>query len=225
VDVVLTDTQRAYELIKQKIITTEMLPGAVIQEAALMSELGLGRTPIREALKLLEADRLVTVSPRRGMFVTPINISDLAEIQEIRSVLDLLAVRLAALRITPSELTQLRALMEEARATLANAVETPGGPGAAHEQHTRSLLVLDHRFHRLLAESTRNNLLMAETEMLYSLSMRIWYHLLDRVGPSDLALNALTEVVDALEAGDSCKAEQAMSRHISGFGDSLRRAL
>src|SRR5512136_896893 len=113
---VLTDTQRAYELIKQKIITTEMPPGAVIQEATLMSELGLGRTPIREALKLLEAEHLVTVSPRRGMFVTPINISDLAKLQEIRAVLDMLIVRLAAQRVTPSDLAQMHAWVEETRA-------------------------------------------------------------------------------------------------------------
>ena len=84
---VVTDTQRAYERIKERIITTQMPPGAVIQEAVLMTELGLGRTPIREALKILEAEKLVVVSSRRGMFVSGVSISDLAEIQEIRSVL------------------------------------------------------------------------------------------------------------------------------------------
>ena len=99
-----TDTQRAYELIRVKIITTQMPPGAVIHEGDLMAELGLGRTPIREALKLLEAQRLVSVSPRRGMFVAPINLADLGEIEEMRSVLDPLSVRLAAARIMPAVL-------------------------------------------------------------------------------------------------------------------------
>jgi DNA-binding GntR family transcriptional regulator len=209
---VLTDTRRAYELIKQKIITTEMPPGGVIQEAALMSELGLGRTPIREALKLLEAEHLVTVSPRRGMFVTPINISDLAKLQEIRSVLDMLIVRLAAQRVTPADLAQMRAWVEQAR-------------GAEPVGDMRPLMTLDQRFHQLLGESTRNELLATENETLYNLSARIWYYYLEQLCPGDMALDALFEVVDALEAGDVSWAERAMSRHISDFSDSIRKCM
>jgi DNA-binding GntR family transcriptional regulator len=207
-----TDTQRAYELIKQKIITTEMPPGDVIQEASLMSELGLGRTPIREALKLLEAEHLVTVSPRRGMFVMPINISDLAKLQEIRSVLDMLIVRLAAQRATAADLAQMRDWMEQVRAA------EPLG-------EMRSLMTLDGQFHKLLGESTRNGLLATENETLYNLSARIWYYYLDQLCPGDLALDALVEVVNAVEAGDVSWAEQAMSRHISDFSESIRRCM
>jgi DNA-binding GntR family transcriptional regulator len=207
-----TDTQRAYELLKQKIITTEMPPGAVIQEAALMAELGLGRTPIREALKLLEAEHLVTVSPRRGMFVTPINISDLTKLQEIRSVLDMLIVRLAAQRVTPVDLAQMRAWVEQARA-------------AETGDDMRSLMILDQRFHQLLGVSTRNELLAIENDRLYNLSARIWYYYLEQLCPGDLALDALVEVVDSLEAGDQSRAEQAMARHISDFSDSIRKCM
>ena len=209
---VLTDTQRAYELIKQKIVTIEMPPGAVIQEAALMAELGLGRTPIREALKLLEAEHLVTVSPRRGMFVTPINISDLAMLQEIRSVLDLLSARLAAVRVSPAELAQLQTWVEQSRAA-----EATGD--------MRSLMAMDRRFHQLLAASTRNDLLAAENERLYNLSARIWYYYLEQLCSGDLALDALVDVVDALEAGDADRAEEAISRHISYFSDSIRKCM
>ena len=209
---VLTDTQRACELIKQKIVTTEMPPGAVIQEAALMAELGLGRTPIREALKLLEAEHLVTVSPRRGMFVTPINISDLAMLQEIRTVLDLLSARLAAARVSPAELAQLRTWVEQSRAA-----EATGD--------MRSLMALDRQFHQLLAASTHNNLLTAENERLYNLSARIWYYYLEQLCPGDLELNALVDVVAALEAGDADRAEEAVSRHISYFSESIRKCM
>jgi DNA-binding GntR family transcriptional regulator len=209
---VLTDTQRAYELIKQKIVTTEMPPGGVIQEAALMAQLGLGRTPIREALKLLEAEHLVTVSPRRGMFVTPINISDLAKLQEIRSVLDMLIVRLAAQRVTSTDLAQMHAWVEQARVAL------DGGD-------MRSLMTIDQRFHELLGVSTRNELLARENERLYNLSARIWYYYLDRLCPDDLALDALVDVVRALETGDASGAERAMSRHISDFSESIRRCM
>jgi DNA-binding GntR family transcriptional regulator len=206
---VLTDTQRAYERIKERIITTQMPPGAVIQETALMADLALGRTPIREALKLLEAEKLVVVSSRRGMFVTGVSISDLAEIQEIRSVLDPLCARLAVARITAGELAEMRSLVDTAQTVVEN-------------RDLKALMALDRRFHSLLARSACNELLAAELEMLYNLSARIWYLYLDRLDPGDLAFDALVEILGALETKDVGRAEQAILRHIREFGDAVR---
>jgi GntR family transcriptional regulator, rspAB operon transcriptional repressor len=207
---VVTDTQRAYERIKERIITTQMPPGAVIQEAVLMAELGLGRTPIREALKLLEAEKLVVVSSRRGMFVSGVSISDLAEIQEIRAVLDPLCVRLAVARITPVELAEMRSLVET-------------GQALVEQGDARALMALDRRFHALLAESSCNELLETELEMLYNLSTRIWYLYLDRLEQGDLAFGALAEILQALETKDVGRAERAILEHIHDFGDAVRR--
>lgn len=207
-----TDTQRAYEILQEKIVTTVMPPGSVIREMDLMLETGLGRTPIREALKMLETERLVTVSPRRGMFVTAINISDLTHIQEVRSALDALSIHLAVERITPAELAEMRALVVEIRASLANG-------------DMRMLMALDRRFHRLLAHSTRNPILISEDEMLYNLSRRIWHFYLNRLEPDDLAFDALSEIVDALEARDEARACAALADHIADFGASVRKYL
>lgn len=207
---VLTDTQHAYERIKERIITTQMPPGAVIQEAVLMAELGLGRTPIREALKLLEAEKLVVVSSRRGMFVMGVSISDLAEIQEIRSVLDPLCVRLAFARISAAELVEMRQLVAAAQAPTENWDMT-------------ARMALDRRFHALLAKATYNELLEAELEMLYNLSARIWYLYLDRLTPGDLTSDTLVEILSALETKDAGRGEQAILRHIRDFGDTVRQ--
>ena len=207
---VVTDTQRAYERIKKRIITTQMPPGAVIQEAVLMTELGLGRTPIREALKILEAEKLVVVSSRRGMFVSGVSISDLAEIQEIRSVLDPLCVRLAVVRITPPELAEMRLLVEAGRAP-------------AEKRDLTALMALDRRFHSLLAKSSWNELLATELDMLYNLSARIWYLYLDRLDQDDLPFDDLAEIVEALETKDVGRAERAILGHIRDFGDAVRR--
>jgi DNA-binding GntR family transcriptional regulator len=207
---VLTDTQHAYERIKERIITTQMPPGAVIQETVLMAELGLGRTPIREALKLLEAEKLVVVSSRRGMFVTGVSISDLAEIQEIRSVLDPLCVRLAIARISAAELVEIRRLVAAAQAPTGNS-------------DMAALMTLDRRFHALLAKAACNELLEAELEMLYNLSARIWYLYLDRLIPGDLTSDTLVEILAALETKDAGRGEQAILRHIRDFGDTVRQ--
>jgi len=175
----------------------------------LIAELGLGRTPIREALKLLEAEKLVVVSSRRGMFVTGVSISDLAEIQEIRSVLDPLCVRLAVARISAAELAEMRQLMAAAQAP-------------AENWDMAALMVFDRRFHALLAKAACNELLEAELAMLYNLSARIWYLYLDRLVPSDLTFDALAEILSALETKDTGRAEQAILRHIRDFGDTVR---
>ncbi len=167
---VLTDAQRAYSQIRERIITTVMKPGSVIEEAELMAELGLGRTPIREALKLLEAERLVVVSPRRGMFVADVTLTDLRQIEEIRLELDTLCVRLAVQRMTSTQLEEMRRLVAE--------LEQVAG-----QYSQADLLNLDRRFHALLREASHNRLLEAECKMLYNLSLRIWYLFVDRLTP------------------------------------------
>lgn len=206
----LTNTQQAYRLIKEKIITTALPPDAVVQEQALMAELGLGRTPIREALKQLEAEKLVVISPRRGAFVAGISISDLADIQEIRSVVDVLCVRLAVTRATPAERAYLRALAEELKAA---------------QQHCTAveLLALDRCIHAALAQACHNKFLQAEVELFYNLSLRIWHLYLHRLEPCDLAEDEIEEILAAMDAGDQDAAEHAMRNHIRRFAESIRR--
>src|SRR3970040_2203668 len=112
---VVTDADKAYKQIKEKIVTIEMKPGAVIREVELMADLKLGRTPIREALKRLQSENLVIATPRRGMFVSDVAITDLTQIYEIRVELEALCARLAAERINPKQLIAMRTLADEWR--------------------------------------------------------------------------------------------------------------
>jgi DNA-binding GntR family transcriptional regulator len=207
-----TDAQRAYDRIRERIITTQMAPGTVIQIQDLMADLQLGRTPIREALKLLEVENLVTVSPRRGMFVTDVSVTDLLQVHEIRLELDVLCATLAVERITPGELVELRRLVAEL-----NAAE-----GVADQA---ALLQLDRRFHALLGRAAHNHILQTETDRLYNLSLRIWYLCVNQVGTNDLAEDAFCEILAACEARDPAAAGCAMRRHIQQFYESVKRAL
>jgi DNA-binding GntR family transcriptional regulator len=206
-----TNTQQAYDRIRDRIITTQMVPGSVIQEATLMEELGLGRTPVREALKRLEAEKLVIVSPRRGMFVAGVTISDLANIQEIRGVLDPLCVRLAVERSTPEEVAETRRLIALLNATDRSDVDT--------------LMTVDRQIHQVLAQSTHNILLEQEIELFYNLSMRIWYLYVKQLKAEELALDEFDDILQALETGNASLAEQAILRHIRCFGEAIKRYL
>jgi DNA-binding GntR family transcriptional regulator len=207
-----TDAQRAYEQTKERIITTQMPPGAVIQIDELMAELCLGRTPIREALKLLEAQKLVVVSPRRGMFVADVTLTDLLQIHEIRMELEALCACLAVERITESQLEEMRQQVREVDDCEARCDQA-------------TLLLLDRRFHALIGEAAHNRLLQAESEKLYNLSLRIWYLCVNQLVPSDLAEDAFGEILAAIETKDVTRANRAMRRHILHFYESIKQYL
>src|SRR5207237_3796488 len=95
--------EEAYARILERIVSLEMPPGSVVNEARLRDELGIGRTPIREALQRLARENLVRSIPHRGTFVTDVNITDLARITEVRVVLESHAARLAAEKLTTSD--------------------------------------------------------------------------------------------------------------------------
>src|SRR5436853_813009 len=91
-----SQSEAAYVRLLDRIVSLEMPPGSVVNEARLREELKIGRTPIREALQRLGRENLVRSIPHRGTFVTDVNITDLARIAEVRVLLEAYAARLAA---------------------------------------------------------------------------------------------------------------------------------
>jgi DNA-binding GntR family transcriptional regulator len=207
----ITDAEKAYRQIKEKIVTTKLSPGAILSEADMMDELALGRTPIREAIKQLQADNLVTITPRRGMFVTNITATDLTQIFEVRLEIEPLAVRLAVQRITQEELAQLRYLAEAYK--------------DADPTDIEALLRLDCDFHTLLAEAAHNKFLLKDLMHYYNLSLRIWYLALNYAQPNDIDMEAHLEILEAIEAMDVEKAEKRMRKHIQKFNRTIKQYL
>ena len=106
-------SEKAYHLIKEKIVRLELKPLSVIDEHALQEDLNLGRTPIREALHRLAAEGLVIIAPRRGMFVADISITDLQKVFQVRMVLEGFCARLAAQKATEEQIAQMDAVFEK----------------------------------------------------------------------------------------------------------------
>ncbi len=103
-------SDEAYRAIKRKIATLELPPSSLINEQKLVQELGIGRTPVREALHRLALENLVTIVPRRGTFVSNVGITDLQELAEIRQELEGLAARLAVERMDADYLAEMESL-------------------------------------------------------------------------------------------------------------------
>ena len=204
-----TDAEKAYTQIKGKIITAKMPPGSVINEAHLMEDFSLGRTPIREAIKQLQMENLVTVTPRKGMYVTDIAITELSQIFEVRVELESFATRLAAQRVTEHEIIELQEL-----ATAYQEVDTPD---------KEFLINLDSEFHSLIANATHNKFLIKEVEYYYNLALRIWYIALNYAKPEDIDVDAHIQILEAIQARDAKKAGQRMKNHIQNFHKTIKQ--
>jgi DNA-binding GntR family transcriptional regulator len=198
---------RAYLAIRGLIVSLELPPEAVIDERALMERLGLGRTPIREALRRLAQEQLVEVFPRRGMFVTGVDVRDLAHISEVREALEPEAARLAAERATDMERQDLTALGEEI-----------GGGGG-------DLMGLDERVHRAIYRAAHNDLMETTLSQYYVLALRIWMIALDRAEDLEDAVEAHRDLVYAIVHGSGDDAAVIMRAHVQDFEQAMRRVL
>jgi DNA-binding GntR family transcriptional regulator len=197
---------RAYLAIRGLIVSLELPPGAVIDERQLMQRLGLGRTPVREALRTLAQEQLVEVFPRRGMFVTGVDVRDLARISEVRAALEPEAARLAAERATDEERQEL--------ADLSDAIES----GA-------DLMALDERIHRAVYAAAHNHLLEKTLGEYYVLALRIWMIALDHAQDLEEAVEAHRDLIQAIAVGNGDRAADLMRAHVEDFEQAMRKVL
>lgn len=204
-------SEKAYRLIKQKVVTLELPPSAVISEQSLMEELHLGRTPIREALQRLDAEGLVNIVPRRGTFVSDISITDLQAIFELRTVLEGFCARLAAQRITDDQIEGMEFVLRDL--------------DEVHNGDHRALMSLDTRFHSRLYAAADNEFLAETLDRLYDLSLRLWYLVLNHLEGVRHSIEQNGRVIDALREGDGADAEALMQEHIVEFQQKIKAVL
>lgn len=192
------------------IVRLELAPGAVLREDELQQRLGLGRTPIREALQRLVRDQFVTVLPRRGMFVSHIDVGELATLYETRAIIEPYAARLACARGTTSHWERMRAVLDEAHA--------PGMAGGELIEH-------DRQCHEIVWEAADNRFLTDTLDMLYAQSDRLWHMYLADVDDMADAVDEHTQILAALEAGDGDVAAALTEAHIRSFDAQIRDAV
>lgn len=205
-------SQQAYEILKRKIISLELPPGSVIDEAGLKKELGLGRTPIREALKRLSLEKLVEILSRRGMFVTEIGITDQRELFEIRLVLEPLATRLAAQRGTAEHWRRMAAALSSLTQE-------------DHRASNEEIIEVDEACHRIIYQAADNDFLTDSLIPLYTLSLRLWYFSLSKIGDMRGAVLEHERIMHALKAGQADRAAELMEHHILAFQEEIQAVM
>lgn len=204
---------RAYAAIRDRLVMLEIRPGEPLNDERLAEELGTGRTPVREALKRLEGDRLVVAYPRRGTFATAVDITDLAHLSEVREQLEPLAARSAARNAGSADRAALAALADEVEAL------DPDG------SDPRALLRADVEVHRTIYRATQNPHLEDVCVRLDNLATRIWVLFLDRLRTLPGHVTEHADLLRAIVEGAEEKAAELALAHVVGFEKTIRTLL
>jgi DNA-binding GntR family transcriptional regulator len=212
-DVVLSQAEAAYRQLRDKLIMLEIRPGEPINDGQLAAELGFGRTPVREAIKRLETDHLVISYPRRGTFATTVDFTELADVSEIRELLEPLAARRAAKRANT-------AMRQELLDVAQKISQMDPGPG-----ESRDLMRYDLTVHRLIYRAAANAHLEDTLIRYDNLATRIWCLVLDKVPSISGHISEHVELLQAVAEGDADKAGELALHHVTSFEESIRKVL
>jgi DNA-binding GntR family transcriptional regulator len=194
-----TLTDRAYTYLEELIVTLQLPPGSAVSEGMLSRRLGIGRTPIREALQRLARESLVVILPRRGVIVSEINVGTQLRLLETRREVERLVARSAARRATPVE----RRRMDE----LAERFER-----SARNNDDKGFMRVDREFNELCLAAAKNEFAAGAMRLMQSLSRRFWYHHYKEAADMPETAKLHADIARAVARGDERGAAAATDR-------------
>jgi DNA-binding GntR family transcriptional regulator len=203
-------SRRAYRQLRQAILERRLPADRKVTEVGLAAQLGISRTPIREAIKRLALEDLVSIYPRRGTFVSEIEITDLAQISDVRLQLEGHAAYRAAQNATAADREAAAALIDELDALH----PTPN-----------DLMRLDARIHRFVYRCSGNAYLASTLDRYLNLSLRIWYRVIDRLPHLAGSVYEHRDLLAAVRDGDAQRARELASAHVETFEREIRTVL
>lgn len=199
--------RQAYVAIEELIVTLGLAPGKVISENRLAGTLGLGRTPVREALQRLAREGLVTILPKRGIVVSEMDVRRQLEMLEVRRIVERYVVSTAAKRAHPEERQNFR--------RLAQAIEKAGQEGAGD-----AFLMLDLEFHQSLLASARNEFAFGAMKLMQGLARRFWFAYYEKAADLSAATHLHAMIARSIADGDDVAAvtwHERLMDNVEGF--------
>ncbi|MCZ7564033.1 MAG: GntR family transcriptional regulator [Burkholderiales bacterium] len=190
-----------YERIKHEIITLHFRPGEYLNEAQVSELLGIGRTPVHQALNRLMLEGMVEVIPRKGVIVKAVSLNEILDIIDVRAINETYCARLAAARASESDAAELDRILAESEK-------------AAAAPDTVRQMLLDRDFHSLLSRIAGNVVLGEIMRSLHERSLRFWFISLRDPVHHARVKNEHRAIVDAIKAHDPDAAERAVRNHI-----------
>ncbi len=193
--------EMVYEELKMEILTGAIVPGTRMMEVELAEEMGVSRTPIREAIRKLEKEGLVTIEPRRGAYASMISTKDMVEILEVRQDLEGLAAYFAASRMTPDQLAELKKEYNKYNEAVKSGI-------------MEDMIKHDTKFHRIIVDSCHNKILVQMIEQLQELVLRFRYIYYDNFKRAENMPAEHAEILNAIESSNAEAARYAADIHI-----------
>lgn len=200
-------TMRAYRLLEEMIVTLQLVPGEVLSEAALATRLGIGRTPVREALQRLGREGLVAILSRRGVLVSQLDVQKQMKLLEVRRELERLMARVAARRAGEVE-------------RMAFGVIADGMRAAASENNEIQFMRLDRQLNLLMCRAARNEYLTSTMSLTHGQSRRFWFRHHRDVGDLGLCTRLHADLASAIRSGDeqqAAAASEALLDYVEAF--------
>lgn len=201
-----------FDVLMNAIMQGQLSPGERLLEVQLADEMGVSRTPVREAIRRLELEGFVVMVPRKGAYVAGLSVDDVESVYEIRTALETLAVRLAAQRMEADDYRQLDELALKMQATW-------------QERNVDQWVELDAHFHELLYKFSRNERLV---QMMSNIMEQLSRYRIISLANVEVRQNSLSEhqeLIEALRRRDSEMAAAAAARHIENTKHSLLKML
>ena len=192
-------TDRAYGELEELIVTLRLTPGSAVSEAELSQRLGIGRTPIREALQRLARERLVTILPRRGIIVSEINVKSQLRLLEVRREVERLVARSAARRATDGERQQFAAIARDFEKS-------------ARHNDAVTFMRIDREFNDLSVNVARNEFAAGAMGLMHSLSRRFWFLHYQQAADMPLTAKLHADLARAIATANEAAAGDAMDR-------------
>lgn len=208
-----TLADKAYNVLKDAIMSLDLKPGEVLLEDNLSDRLGISRTPIRAALQRLSFEGLIGVSPGKGTYVTELSTEYFLDLFSIRESLEILSVKLASINRTENDIKMLKGLIEK---HLIIAQEVP--------LNTKRYLELDRNVHMLLA-SISKNVLLEKMILQINESYNRYLHFTNFEGRAVTVVKEHLLIAEAIEARDSIGAQRLIKDHINDVKESILLSL
>ena len=204
--------EQAYTEIKRRIIACEFRPGEPLNEAQVAALLGLGRTPVHQALHRLEVEGLVSILPRKGVLVTPLSLNEVLDMIEVRATNEVLCATLACERGHDSDFKAMREIVDRS-------------PELVARRDIPALASLDLKFHTAMSAASRNRVLAELLRGLHEKQARFWFLSLSDPQHLENVYQEHLEIVDALERRDVPAVLEAIREHIDEFRKNIIRTL
>ncbi len=201
-----------FEALREGIISGELKPGERLMEVQLAEEMGVSRTPVREALRKLELEGFVVMVPRKGVYVAGISTKDISEVFEIRSALEALAASLAAERITDDEIEELERLLLKINECIKN-----------HDLD--GLVSVDTAFHDIVYKASRNERLVQIVSNLREQIQRFRKTSLSSPGRIRHTVEEHKKIVDAIASRDAALAHELAQEHVENAENQILEAV